>query len=175
MTNLNERKGHGAGLLLACLAALTLALVLGIKFFMSDDTPEVSGQPAAKQELFNEPAAGGTPPGLNPAARSENGSGGGLDMFSKTNAGYYGEEASTAAAAAQKPAGPEVRKSTASAAGKTAAKPKGTVIPRMKPSTLGAVSPNNVSPHGAGQGMPDISGMLKQAREQAGKNGTSGN
>lgn len=155
---------------------LTLALVLGIKFFVSDDTAEVSQPAAERQQLFKGSEAGETPPGLNPAARSETGSGGGLDMFSKTNAGYYGPEESTAAATGQNAAVPEVVKSTSAAARRAAAvKPKGTVIPRLKPSSLGTISPGNVSPTGAGQSMPDISGMLKQAQEQAGKNNPSGN
>jgi hypothetical protein len=176
MTNLTERKGQARGLLLAGLAVLTLALLMGMKYFMRDDTAAGSEKPAERQQLFQEPAAGQPPPGLNPAARSESsGSGGGLDMFSKTNAGYYGADASTAAAAAPA-AAPEVKKSTAPAAVKAAAaKPKGTVIPRMKPSSLGTVTPGNVSAHGAGQGMPDISGMLKQAQQQAGKTNSSGN
>jgi hypothetical protein len=172
MTNLIERKGQSHGLLLAGLAVLTLALVMGIKFFMSDDTAQGSEKPAERQQLFQEPEAGKPPPGLNPAARSETGSGGGLDMFSRTNAGYYGVEEPTAAVKAPA-AVPAVLKSTAAAAGKTPAKPKGTVIPRMN-STLGAITPANVSAHGAGQGMPDISGMLKQAQE-AGTNNPSGN
>jgi len=163
-------------MLLAGIVVVTLALVLGIKMFMGDNSSAVSEQPAERQQVFNEPAADKPPPGLNPAARSESSeSGGGLDMFSKTNAGYYGEEESTAAAAGQKAAEPEVRKSTAPAARKTAAaKPKGTVIPRLH-SSLGTIAPGNVSPHSAGQGMPDISGMMKQAQEQAGKNNPSGN
>jgi hypothetical protein len=149
---------------------------MGMKYFMSDDTAAGAEKPAERQPLFQEqPAAGQPPQGLNPAARSESGSGGGLDMFSKTNAGYYGADESTAAAAAPA-AVPEVRKSTPTGAAKAAApKPKGTVIPRMKPSSLGTVTPGNVSAHGAGQGMPDISGMLKQAQQQAGKNNPSGN
>lgn len=170
MANFIEPKKQSRGLLLAAMAVITLALVAGIKFIMSDDTSSVPEQPAQREQLFKDPPP---PQGLNPAARSETGSGGGLDMFSKTNAGYYGEEASTAPAAAQGATAPEVRKSTAAAARKPAPKTRkrGTVIPRMKSTSFGTVSPTNVAPGGAGQNMPDLSGMLKQAQQRSGGSG----
>lgn len=170
MANFIEPKKRPTGLLLAGIAVLTLVLVAGIKFFMSDDTASLPEQPAQREQLFKEPPP---PQGLNPAARSETGSGGGLDMFSKTNAGYYGEEASTGPAVAQDAAAPEVRKSTAAALRKAPAKArkKGTVIPRMKSGGFGAISPTNVAPGGAGQNMPDLSGILKQAQQRSGGNG----
>jgi hypothetical protein len=170
MANFIDPKKQSRGMLLAVMAALTLALVAGIKFIMSDDTSSLPEQPAQREQLFKEPPP---PQGLNPAARSETGSGGGLDMFSKTNAGYYGEEESTATAAAQGAAAPEVRKSTAVAPRKPAAKArkKGTVIPRMKSGSFGAISPTNVAPGGAGQNMPDLSGMIKQAQQRSGGGG----
>jgi hypothetical protein len=174
MANLIERKAQNRGLLLAALAALTLALVIGIRYFMSDDTAAVSERPQDQQQLFKDPAADAPPPGLNPAARSETGSGGGLDMFSKTNAGYYGEEESTGAAAAQTAAAPEGDKPAARKAGAVKAKTKGTVIPRLKSATFGTISPGNAAARGAGQNMPDISNMLKQAGQQAGKTDPSG-
>ena len=168
MANFIEPKKISKGPLLAAIAAITLALVAGIKFFMSDDISSAPEQPAQGEQLFKEPPP---PQGFNPAARSETGSGGGLDMFSKTNAGYYGEEESTGTAAAQSAAAPEVRKSTAAAVRKTPAKArrKGTVIPRMKSGSFGAISPTSVAPGGAGQNMPDLSGILKQAQQNSGK------
>lgn len=168
MANFNEATKIPKGLLLAALAALTLALLFGIRFFMSDDTSAGVFQQEGKQELFKDELQ--RPPGGNPAARSEAGSGGGLDMFSKTNAGYYGEEESTGTAQAPAAGAPAAKKAAAPAARKAAAaKPKATVIPRMKRSSFGGVSPTNVAPGGAGQGMPDISGMLKQAQQRTGQ------
>jgi len=167
MVNLIETKKRSHGLLLAGIAVLTLVLLLGIKFFMSDDTASAPEQPAAREQLFKEPEA---PQGLNPALRPQSAANSGLDMFSKTNAGYYGEEESTAPAVAQGAAPPEVRKSTAAAARRAPAKAraKGTVIPRMKSTSFGGVSPTNVTPGGAGQNMPDLSGILKQAQQRPG-------
>jgi len=166
MPNLIEPKKQSHGLLLAGIAVLTLVLLLGIKFFMSDDTASAPEQPAAKEQLFKEPEP---PQGLNPAMRPQSAANSGLDMFSKTNAGYYGEEESTAPAVAQSAAAPEVRKSTVAAARKAPAKTRaGTVIPRMKSTSFGGVSPTNVTPGGAGQNMPDLSGILKQAQQRSG-------
>lgn len=177
MINRLERKGQSRGILLAGIAVLTVALLIGMKIFMSDDTSEGTERAAGRQPMFEDPGAGKPPAGLNPAARSETGSGGGLEMFSKTNAGYYGEEESTAASTAPA-AGQAAARSTAPAAGSVAAaKPKaqGTVIPRMQSSSFGAISPSNVAAHSAGQSMPDISGLVKQAQEQAVKKKPSGN
>lgn len=163
------RKGQGRVMMVAGLALATAALVIGMKYFMSDDSAAVPQQPAAQQQLFKDQAPGEPPPGLAPAARSESSSGGALDMFSKTNAGYYGEDTSTPVAGAPADSTPEVRRSTHTAVKKSAAKqqPKGTVIPRMQaPKAFGTASPTSVAPHSAGQGMPDISNMLKQAQEQ---------
>ncbi len=153
-------------MMLLGIAGLALALVIVVKLFMSDDTSAVPERAVERQQLFKESAP---PPGLNPAARSESASGGGLNMFSETNAGFYGEGKATATAEEQ--AGPAVVKSTKSAAVRAAAvkaKPKGAIIPRLKPTSFDKVSPTNVSPGGAGQSMPDISGMLKRA-QQGGK------
>jgi hypothetical protein len=175
MTNYIDPKKPSRGLLLAGMAALTMALVIGIKVFMSDDTASAPPPAADRQPLFKpQPAAADAPPGLLPAARPESGSG--LEMFTKTNAGYYGEEESTATADAQKTAEPAVKTSTAPAVRKAAAaKRKTTVIPRMQPASFKGIAPSNVAPTGAGQGMPDISGMLKQAGQQTGNKDISGN
>lgn len=165
MPNFNEPRKIPHGLLLAALAALTLLLVGGIWFFMKEDGPAAAA-PAAGQEIFK---GSEQPRALNPAARSETGSSGGLDMFSKTNAGYYGEEESTGTAEAPQ-AGPAAPKA-APPAKKTAvpkAKARSTVIPRMKPSGFGGVKPTGVTPGGAGQGMPDISNLMKQAQQGGG-------
>ena len=165
-------------MMLAGIAGLTLALVIVGKLFMSDDTAAVPEPAVGRQQLFKEPD---TPSGLNPAARSESSSsGGGLDMFSQTNAGFYGEGKSTAAAEEQ--AAPAVVRSTKPAAGKAAAgkaaakkaKPKGAVIPRLKPTSFDK-TPTNVSPGGAKQGMPDISEMMKQMKQQGGNKNPPGN
>lgn len=171
MTTPIEPRKQARILLLAGIAAITLVLVLSMKFFLSDEPAAAPGGAADRVPLFSEPAAGKSPPGLNPVSRSETGSGGGLDMFSKTNAGYYGEEESTAPAAAQQPAAQAVGKSTAPAAARTAAvkRKAGTVIPRMQSSSFGTISPSNVAAHDAGQSMPDISNLLNQAQQQAGK------
>lgn len=166
MANFNEAAKIPKGLLLAALAALTLALFFGIKFFMSEDTSSSAFQQDGGQELFKGEQR---IPGNNPAARSETGSGGGLDMFSKTNAGYYGAEESTGTAEAPAAQAPAAKRAASPAARKAGtAKPKGTVIPRLKAASFGNVSPTSVAPGKAGQGMPDISGMLKQAQQQPG-------
>jgi len=161
--------------LLAGLAALTLALVLGIKFFMGEDAASVQ-EPAPDQgQLFSEQDAAKPPEGLRTAASPVSGGGSGLEMFSKTNSGYYGVDAATEAAEAQPGTAPEVAKSSPTAVKKTAArmKPKATVIPRMRTSSLGGITPSNVTPSGQGQ-MPDISAIIKQA-QQSGKTNSSGN
>jgi hypothetical protein len=160
-------------MLLAALAALTVGLVLGIKFFLGEDAPATQEPPPDQGQLFSTQAADKPPEGLRTAADPVSGGSSGLDMFSKTNAGYYGEEGSTEAAAAQTGAAPEVTKSSATAVKKGAntAKPKATVIPRMKQSSLGGITPSNVTPGGQGQ-MPDISSILKQA--QRSNNNSSG-
>ncbi len=165
-----EKSGPGRGLLLAGLAVMTLIIIAGMKYFVNDDSSAVQQQPAAsQQQLFkDEEGQAPPPPGLAPS-RSESSSGGGLDMFSKTNAGYYGEDASTPVAGAPADSAPEVKRSTAAAVRKTAAKqqPKGTVIPRMQaPKPFGSAAQTEVTPHSPGQGMPDISNMLKQAQQQ---------
>ncbi|MDA8130115.1 MAG: hypothetical protein M0011_01290 [Elusimicrobia bacterium] len=166
------REGQTRGMLLAGIAVLTVTLLLAMKYFMSDDSAQTQEQPTAAQKLFSEPAAA-KPPDLKTVQTSV-ASGGALDMFSKANAGYYGDEGSTAAAAGAEPE-PAVRKSTAPAARKAAAKtkPQATVIPRLKPVSFGGVRPTSVGPAGGGQ-MPDISNMIKQAQQEAGKNGVPG-
>jgi hypothetical protein len=176
MTNLNGR-GQSRGVVLGAMAVLTLVLVLGIKFFMSDDTSSMQAPPAGQGQIFNtQPAADKPPEGLRAPVGPVSGSSSGLEMFSKTNAGYYGEDASTAAAAGQG-AAPEVKKSTAAVTKRGAAKArpkvKATVIPRMKMGSLGGVAPSNVAPGGQGQ-MPDMSGLMKQVQQRTGQGNTSG-
>jgi len=173
MTDFIEQKSKGRNMMVAGIVAVTLALVVVMKFFMSDNTAAVPERPVERQQLFKESAP---PSGLNPVSRSESGSGGGLDMFSETNAGFYGEEKATATAAERTE--PAVVKSTKPAAVKSAsvkAKPKSAVIPRLKPASFGGISPTDVAPGGAGQGMPDISGMMKQIQQQGGNKDPSGN
>jgi hypothetical protein len=99
-------------------------------------------------------------------------------MFSKTNAGYYGEDEEEA----EVPAAPAPKAKTArtadSAVKKAAAKPKAktTSIPRMNVTPFKSITPTSIAPSGAGgqQGMPDLSTIMKQAQEQAGQD-RSGN
>ena len=175
MLNTNGRKGQARGLLLAGVAALTVILLLAMRYFMSDNAAQPEEPVPSAGQLFSGQSEA-KPESLRTSQTSVP-SGGALDMFSKANAGLYGEEESTAAAVvpAAGAKAPEVRKSTAPAARKPAAKPKpqATVIPRLKPVSFGGVKPNAVSPGGAGQ-MPDISSMIKQAQEEAGQAGAGG-
>ena len=70
---------------------LTLGIIFGIKYFISssggDGLEATSGN--AADPFTAQPAASPTPPGYNPARRTESlGGGGSLEMFEKTNAGY---------------------------------------------------------------------------------------
>jgi hypothetical protein len=157
--------------LIVVIAALTLALVLGIKFLVGGDGAQAPEQAPGGEALFRDNGSTQAP-GYNPAARSEAaGGGGGLDMFSKTNAGYYGEDTSTPTAGAQaQPAGTatSVPAATAAAVKTVKTAPQGTVIPRMQASkAFGTAVPTNIAPTGAGQSMPDISALMKQAEGQA--------
>ncbi len=115
------------------LAAMTIALVLGIKYYVADDSASAPQQSAEKpQQLFKEPPDMKPSPVYNPAVRSETGSGGGLEMFTKTNAGYSGEETSSDTTST-KNMPPEVKKSTAAATHKKPVKQaRTTVIPRLQ-------------------------------------------
>ena len=165
--------GRNKFILLAALAALTLALLAGIKFIMKDSDTGPAPVAAEPQPIFGASADEAPPPELNPLSRPVNASGGGLDMFSKTNAGYYGEdeeEEAVPAAPAPKaktpgPAGPAVKKAAAKPKAKT------TTIPRMNVTPFKSITPTTISPSGAGgqQGMPDLSTIMKQAQEQAGQ------
>jgi len=163
MADFIEQKGKGRNIMLAVIGVVTLALIIGMMLFMRDDTAAVPERPVERRQLFKE----SPPSGLNQISRSESASGGGLDMFSATNAGFYGENKATAAAAEQtEPAAAKSAKSAAVKAAPVKAKPKGAAIPRLKPTSFDKITPTDVSPGGAGQGMPDLSNMLKQAQQQ---------
>jgi len=177
MGNMNGKGGNRL-IIVAALISLTLLALAGIKFMMSGG--EESSAPAAERQenIFSSSDEDAPPPGLNPLSRPDAPGGGSLDMFSKTNAGYYGEDEEEAEAAAAPVPKAKVARSTAPAVKKTAAKPKAgtssTVVPRMKMVPFKSITPTNVSPSGAGgqQGMPDLSTIMKQAQEQAGETGS---
>ncbi|MDT8286439.1 MAG: hypothetical protein RQ748_04950 [Elusimicrobiales bacterium] len=175
MTGFNLKDGPTRVLLALGLVSLTLVSLAGIKFMMSDGdsgTLPASGEPL---DIFSASENDAPPPELSPLSRSENPGGGSLDMFSETNAGYYGEDEPDAEAAAVVPKA-KVAKSTAAASKKTAAaartkkKAATTAVPRMKMVPFKSITPTNVAPSGAGgaQGIPDFSTIMKQAQEQAG-------
>lgn len=163
-------------LIIAAIIAVTLLALAGIKFMMSDSSSGTPAGPLEKREIFTPSDTAAPPPELNPLSRPASSSGGALDMFSKTNAGYYGEdeeEEAVPAAPAPKaktpgPAGPAVKKAAAKPKAKT------TTIPRMNVTPFKSITPTTISPSGAGgqQGMPDLSTIMKQAQEQAGQGGS---
>lgn len=173
------KDGQNRVLLVLGLVSLTLVALAGIKFMMSDGD---SGTPSATSEpldIFSASEDDVPPPELSPLTRSENPGGGSLDMFSETNAGYYGEDEPVVKAAAVVPRA-KVAKSTAAASKKTAAaartkkKAATTAVPRMKMVPFKSITPTSVAPSNAGgqQGMPDISEMMRKAQEQAGQTGS---
>ncbi|MEW5907235.1 MAG: hypothetical protein AB1734_10735 [Elusimicrobiota bacterium] len=178
MANINGGGGNRL-IIIAAIISLTLLALAGIKFMMSGGEESSAPAAAQREDIFSSSGEDAPPPELNPLARSENPGGGSLDMFSETNAGYYGEDEEKAEvpdaspAPAAKVAGP-----TAPAAGKTAAKPKAgtnsTVVPRMKMVPFKSITPTNVAPSNAAgrQGMPDLSTIMKQAQEQSGRSGS---
>ncbi len=180
MADFNGRRGPGRAILILGLVSLTLAVLAGIKFMMSDgSSSEPSSAAAEGAEIFSSPETGAPPPGLDPMARSGNPAGGSLDMFSKTNAGYYGEDGKDEEAAQDSAAAPAEKavRSAAPGSAKTVAAPKpktaATTVPRMKMVPFKSITPTNIEPSGTQlkQGMPDISTLMKQAREQYGGGG----
>ncbi len=162
-------------LIIAAIIAVTLLALAGIKFMMSDSSSGTSAGTLENREIFTPSDTAAPPPELNPLSRPASSSGGALDMFSKTNAGYYGEEEEAEPSAAQPV--PKAEKPAAKVPKKTSsAKPKAktTVIPRMTTTPFKSITPTNVSPAGAGgqQGMPDLSTIMKQAQEQSGRGGS---
>jgi len=139
----NAPGGFTTGKFVALAVILTLGIIAGIKYMMSDSAG--SAQPAASTQPLFKTEQESPPPIDNPARRPESmSSGGALDMFQKANEGYSKQEEAegnaaeagqsaaakdTGAAATQKIAR---AKATATAATATAQKPAGgTVIPRM--------------------------------------------
>lgn len=178
MTSMNANGGNRV-IIIAAIISLTLLALAGIKFMMSGEEEAAAPAAAQREDIFSSSGEDAPPPELNPLARSENPGGGSLDMFSETNAGYYGEDEEEAEAPEVSPApAAKAAGSTAPAAGKTAAKPKAgansTAVPRMKMVPFKSITPTNVAPSNAAgrQGMPDLSTIMKQAQEQAGRKGS---
>jgi len=152
---------------------LTAAIIAGIKFFIGSDGQDLgSADKAATGFKFQDKS--GLSQGYNPIARSETGTGGSLEMFAKTNAGYSREDSSSTESGAAAAEGPKVKKPAESKKGvKTkpaAASRKHTVIPKMqamKAFGTAAGASNANAPQGAA--MPDISNLIKQARQKQGK------
>ena len=157
------------GLMLFAGLVLTVLLILGIKYFISDDEPVTAAPAAVKEDkLFNDEAQKG--PGYNPAYRPENTGGDSLEIFTKTNTGYS-KEVSSAAARGGAEADQEKTVKAAKPARKAAAKrgaAPATVIPRMQaPKSFGSSSGSQTPTSGAV--MPDISALMKQAQQKTGK------
>lgn len=152
------------GLLLLIGLVLTASIMLAIKFMVRDEEPPAPAPAAGADKLFNQGGEQLTPPGYNPAARSETTSGDSLDIFSKTNKGYDEEDSSAAVSAAA----PDKAAAAAPAKAAAAQKPRaaGTVIPKLAPKEFGTASqPKSVR---QGAGMPDIQSLLKDAQKKTG-------
>lgn len=177
---MNGRGGGNRLIIIAAVISLTLAVLAGIKFIMSDSSSDTLPVAAEPRDIFSDSEEDAPPPPeLSPLSRSENPGGGSLDMFSKTNAGYYGEEESTATVTSQDAPEPKTAGTAAPAAAKKPAaakpKPKITSVPRMQMVPFKSITPTNVAPSNTGgqqQGMPDLSTIMKQAQDQAGKTGS---
>ncbi|MCX5785190.1 MAG: hypothetical protein NTX59_05840 [Elusimicrobia bacterium] len=162
-------------LLIAIVALiLTTALIVGIKFFVGSEAQE-SAAPNVAPTDFKFQGDSGHTPGYSPISHSETGSAGSLEMFKKTNAGYYKEDSSstesgTVAAEAPKTTKPAVSK-TGAKTKSSAASIKRTVIPKMQTTkgfgTAAAGTSKANAPKGAAT--PDISTLMKQALQKKGQ------
>lgn len=179
----NEAPGGGILMVkfIALGVVLTIGIIAGIKYFMSEN-PRPSPPAAATEQLFRPEEQTGTP-GYNPARRPESySSGGALDMFVKANEGYA-KDGETADEEEEAPA--EVKKATAAAPAPAAARSGATVktrtaggtpIPKLKPvkgfgSDKGSSGGKNALPKGVN--MPDISGIIDNATKGVPKQGKS--
>jgi hypothetical protein len=152
---------------------LTIAIIIGIKLLVMEDAGDSAPQPYGQDSVFKEEKAGGVLPGSVPAARSEMTSGDSLEIFEKANVGYSSDGASSTAAAKQ--AQPETAKippAPAPGKKKAAASKKlkqRTTIPRLQGAKpFGTDAPDKTGTQKSGAGMPDMSGMLKQAQQNQG-------
>lgn len=161
--------GFSPAVLLLLGAVLTIAIILGIKFLVVDES-NISQPPSSGQaDIFKGEESGAKASGYNPAARSEITSGDSLDMFTKANEGYAADESSSTA-------GEEaVNKTTEAVTGKKQAPgglkkvQPGTVIPRLQGTkTFGTSAPANQAMPKGGSGTPDMSEMLRQAQQKQG-------
>ena len=157
------------GLMIFAGLVLTVMLILGIKYFISDEEPSPVAPAAVKEDkLFKDEAGKG--PGFNPAYRSETSTGDSLEIFAKTNTGYAKEESSSPARGEAGTAGDTEAKSLKTArnapvkrTGATA-----TVIPRMQaPKAFGSSSGSQTPPSGIV--IPDISALMKQSQKKTGQ------
>ena len=159
---------------------LTIALILGIKYFISSGpggTLEDSQPAAGAADPFRTETTNSTPPGYNPARRAESlGGGGSIEMFEKTNAGYAKEEeeenpeeaAELAASEAEKAAAPAAAAAAKAAAKKAAA--AGTVIPKLQPvKGFGGASGPEKTAMPKGAGTPDINAIMQGVQKDAAK------
>jgi hypothetical protein len=156
--------GFSPAVLLLLGAVLTIAIILGIKFLVVDES-NISQPPSSGQaDIFKGEESGVKDPNYNPAARSEITSGDSLDMFTKANEGYAADESSSTAVE-------EGANKTTAVTGKKQAPrelkkvQQGTAIPRLQGvKTFGTSAP---APKG-GSGMPDMAEMMKQAQQKQG-------
>ena len=172
MNSYNRTKlagGFSPAILLLLGALLTAAILLGIKFLITEDSNGSLPQAAGQGDIFKQEQGAGA--GLLPAARSENTSGGSLDMFQKANEGYAEDGSSTAAVT--QPAGQgAVKKTPAAVPVKKQASKKlqqRSVIPRIQGvKAFGTAAPNKQGMPKGGAGIPDMSEILKQAQQKQG-------
>lgn len=161
-------------LLLLALIGLTVLVVAGIKLFVRGDSEDSQPQQAAPA-IFNQEAA---PRQAAPVMRTVSevpGGGDSIEMFSKTNKGYYGEDeegkpaAAASTAAAKAPAPAAARAVTKAPAAK---KTDQQVIPRIQPvQAFGASAPKagSIAPTMPGGSMPDMSSLIQNVTKEAAK------
>lgn len=152
---------------------LTLAIILGIKYFIAsgpDSGEEGSRASGNAADIFKADPQTNPNPGYNPARRAESlGGGGSIEMFEKTNAGYAKEDEEEASPQIEGAALSEVKKAATAAPSQTGvnkAAATGTVIPKLQP-----VKGFGIPSSGAGKtalpkgaaGTPDINSLLQNA------------
>lgn len=154
-------------LLLFGTVSLTALAAIGIKLFVRGDSEEAQPRQAAPA-IFQE-----KPPSA-PAMRTVSevpGGGDSLDMFSKTNKGYYGEDEEEKQAPAASTA-PAKAAAPAPARAKPAAKPETArqVIPRIQGvKSFGAPASRagSIAPTRPGGSIPDMNSIIQSATKDA--------
>jgi len=158
-------------LLLFGTVSLTALAAIGIKLFVRGDAEEAQPQQAAPA-IFQEKPPSAPAPAMRTVSEVPGG-GDSLDMFSKTNKGYYGEDegekqapaASTAPAKAAAPA-----QAKAKAAPKKEAAQQ--VIPRLQGvKSFGAPASRagSIAPTRPGGSIPDMNSIIQSATKEAAK------